>query len=585
MKHSIVYSVLDFFRSNTPLNAQDTIFVSQAVFLWLKLSSEQKLEDDQIYDGKDEITDRFELFLYKMCDGYDHRMRDPFKIDDEGFYLIVEKVSNAIAKGLISYFEVAEIVFELRCQDSHFENQAPNEIVELGTKLLSGEIKTVYCPFTASHRFAEKLSLQGQEVYLELSNPSDTAWTRMSAELKDAKYNQEFLPSHPVRSPIYIGEKGLKQFSHTIAMAPFGGKYPKDINDIFGRFPEKSLMGEVLQLRHMLAQTSNQVVTFVYNAFLARTTAGEKQFKQSVTKQGWLKAVIALPPKLLNNTQIAISALVFNKAAPVDKVLFINASGDNFSKKNGKVTSLDNVDDIVYLFNNPALESELSIEVPISEIEANDFNLLPSRYVLSQEKTRLNSFLASHKTHSLVDIAELITPQAIKDEMSGEHVFSEFGLTHMNSIGELASHGKQIATSSQISQVRKQVLRPGDILIVSKGSIGKVALVGDDLCDNAIASQAFTIVRISKHFSKITPTALFQYLLSPMGQLQLSTLSRGETVSMIGTKDLKSMPIPEFTDKQILEAEKTRTSVKDFYIELSDIKQKIDELNQSNWIS
>jgi hypothetical protein len=186
--------------------------------------------------------------------------------------------------------------------------------------------------------------------------------------------------------------------------------------------------------------------------------------------------------------------------------------------------------------------------------------------VLSQEKTRLNSFIASHKAHLLVDIAELITPQAIKDEVSGEHVFSEFVLTHINRIGELAINGKQIATSSQISQARKQVLRPSDILIVNKGSIGKVVLVGDDLCDNAIASKAFTIVRISKHFSKITPTALFQYLLSPMGQLQLSTLSRGETVSMIGTKDLKSMPIPEFTDEQISEAEKTRTSVKDFYI-------------------
>jgi hypothetical protein len=106
--------------------------------------------------------------------------------------------------------------------------------------------------------------------------------------------------------------------------------------------------------------------------------------------------------------------------------------------------------------------------------------------VLSQEKTRLNSFIASHKTHLLVDIAELITPQAIKDEMSGEHVFSEFGLTHINSIGELVSNGKQIATSFQISQARKQVLRPGDILIVNKGPIGKVVLVGDDLCDNTI---------------------------------------------------------------------------------------------------
>ena len=57
-------------------------------------------------------------------------------------------------------------------------------------------------------------------------------------------------------------------------------------------------MGEVLQLRHMLAQTSGQVVTFVPSSFLSRTAAGEKQFKQDMIKKGWLHAVIALPEKL-----------------------------------------------------------------------------------------------------------------------------------------------------------------------------------------------------------------------------------------------------------------------------------------------
>jgi len=584
LKNSIVYSVVDFFRGNTSLNSSDTLFVSQALFVWLKLSSEKKLDEHELYIGSDDISERFKHYIHGMCSGYNYQMRGNFTTDDINFYLLVEQIDHSLQTGLISYFEVAEIIFEYYNQDSDLETQAPNELVELGSGLLSDNITSVYCPFTASYRFAEALSLQNQQVSLELSSEFDTAWTRMSAELKDAKYHQEWLPSNPVTNPAYLDAKGLKQFSHTIAMAPFGLKYSKDINDIFGRFPEKSLMGEVLQLRHMLAQSSEQVVTFVNSPFLSRTAAGEKIFKQSVIKQGWLQAVIALPAKLLNNTQIAINVLVFNKKNPVDKVLFIDASSDEFIKKGRKSVTLDNIEGILNLFNNPNLDSELSIEVPISDIEANEFNILPSRYVLSPEQKKLNKFLASHQTQTLAEIAELITPQAIKDELGGEIIFNEFGLTHTNGIGELVGEGKQVSTSSMVSRAKKQQLQSGDILIVNKGAVGKVVIVGDDVCNNAMPSQAFTIVRLSKHISNVTPKALFQYLLSPMGQLQLNSLSAGQLVTMIGSKDLKTIRILEFLPEQIEHAENTFMSIKTLYNKSLELKAQITELNNADWL-
>jgi type I restriction enzyme M protein len=587
VKQQIFYSVEDFFRSNSAFKSKDILFVSQALFLWLKISSEQKLDDEQCYKGKDDISDRFGLFFHHFCDGYKYDMRTALKLNDESFYAIVEKVNNSLRNGLITYFDVAEIAFQLSTQDQDFNTQIPNELVELGCGLLSGDINNVYCPFTASYRFAEALSLQNKDVYIELSNEGETAWTRMSADLKDVGYHQEWLPSNPVTNPTYIDDKGLKQFSHTLAMAPFGLKYPKNISDtdIFGRFPEKSLMGEVLQLRHMLAQSSDQVVTFVYNAFLSRTAAGEKQFKQDVIKQGWLHSVIALPSKLLNNTQIQINALVFDKRKPAEKILFIDASGDEFIKKDGKKISLDNVEGILYLHDNPAPDHELSIKVSPNIIEKNEFNLLPSRYVLSPEQKKLNEFLSEKQTQSLEDIAELITPQAIKDEMAGDTVFHEFGLTHVNEIGELVGEGKRVLTNLQVNRANKQVLQANDILIVNKGSVGKIVLVGDSLPPNAMPSQAFTIVRIHKHVTNMNPVSLFQYLLSPLGQVQLRSLSTGEMVTMIGNKDLKSMQIPVFTEEQTKEALRIRSSVKSLYSKLFEIEKEIKQLNQLNWIN
>ncbi|GAC27874.1 hypothetical protein [Brumicola pallidula] len=168
-------------------------------------------------------------------------------------------------------------------------------------------------------------------------------------------------------------------------------------------------------------------------------------------------------------------------------------------------------------------------------------------------------------------IAELILPQAIKDEVAGEVVFHEFGVSHVNDIGELIGEGKKVLTSSQISRANKQLLQTNDILIVNKVSVGKIALVESPLPTNAMPSQAFTIVYIHKHVINISPVSLFQYLLSPLGQAQLKALSTGDAVIMIGNTDLRFIQIPVFSEEQAKKAQQIRNSVKNLNNELFEI--------------
>lgn len=597
MKQQIFQSVTDFFRKNSGLDFQDALFVSQTLFLWLKLTNEEKLEEEVFYQGHEGISDRFEQFIYMFCDGYKYSLRKQLKLDDDVLNSLVDKILGAINRKLITYFDVAEIAFGLTLNESSVETQIPNELVTLGCNLLSGEMQDIYCPFTASYRFAEKLSINGSEVYFEPSALSDLAFPKLSADLKGVKYHQEWLDSNPVTFPIYIDNSGLRQFSHTIALPPFGLKYPKDVasSDMFGRFPEKSLMGEVLQLRHMLAQTSEQVVTFVMSGFLSRTAAGEKQFKRDMIKQGLLHAVIALPAKLFNNTAVQVNALVFDKHKKAESVLFIDASGEHFIKKEGKRNVLQNISEIISLYrgdedafteyNNPYGLLDLAVHANPEDIAKNDFNLLPSRYVLSNEQKELNHFLTNNETIVLSKIADLIGPQAIKDEAGGEVTYYEYGLNNLNSIGEFVGEGKKVTTNSQVSRAENQLLQKNDILIVNKGSVGKIAFVEQLPAVNAMPSQAFTIVRINRRLSDIQPVALFQYLLSPMGQLQLESMATGITVTMVGTKDLKNMRIPMFSPQQTEEACQRRNRVKQLHKQLFEIEQEIKKLNQKNWVN
>ena len=72
-------------------------------------------------------------------------------------------------------------------------------------------------------------------------------------------------------------------------------------------------MGEVYYLRHMLAQSTKKVVCFVSDAFLFRTAAGEKLFKENMIEENWLEGVIALPNGLLSHTSAPINAVILNK--------------------------------------------------------------------------------------------------------------------------------------------------------------------------------------------------------------------------------------------------------------------------------
>lgn len=597
MKQQIFYSVVDFFRKSSGLDIRDTLFISQALFLWLKLTDEEQLDEDDSFQGSENISEHFEKFIHIFYDEYKYTTRRPLKLDDESLFTLVEKVKSSLDKGLITYFDVAEIAFKILQVEGKYEMNVPNELVDLGCELLDGQINSVYCPFSSSYRFAEALDLKGKDSFLEVTNIWDHAWIKISAELKGVKYYRELLASDPITNPTLIDNNGLRQFSHTIALPPFGVKYQKDVasSDMFGRFPEKSLMGEVLQLRHMLAQTSEQIVSFVINGFLSRTAAGEKQFKQDMIKQGLLHAVIALPEKLFNNTAVQVNALIFDKRKKAENVLFIDASGEHFIKKEGKRNVLNNISEIISLYHgdedafieyyNPYGLLDLAVNVSPEEIIKNDFNLLPSRYVLSHEQKELNRFLENNETIALADIAELIGPQAIKDEMDGEATFYEYGLSNLNDIGEFVGEGKRVTTNSQVSRAENQILQENDILIVNKGSVGKVAFVEQVPAENAMPSQAFTIVRINRRLTDIEPVALFQYLLSPMGQLQLESMATGVTVTMIGTKDLKNMRIPMFSQQQTEEACQRRNKVKQLHNQLFEIEQEIKQLNQKNWVN
>lgn len=574
-----IWSLLDSFKHVDDTTAFNEVFA--ACCAWLKLSKAGQLDDLHDYDGL-ATKDKLVLFLNDCVDVNFESTK--WGQTDEELNHLVKSLRGLLNAKVITFKDLSDTITEFRSRGSKRTGEftIPIEICELGVGLLEEKVQTVYCPFTNGYDFALNLP-DGIKKFGETNDQSELFYSEVHCLLLGKKFH--LVNSDPIFSPSFIGEGGLQQFDNSIAMPRFNLKFEKDqINDIWGRFPEKSYMSEVYYLRHMLAQTKNRIVFFVPNGFLFRSSAGEKQIKQSLLDKGWISAVIALPSNLLPHTQVQFSALVLDKTKTDSNIKFIDASGDDFMYKASRTQNkLVNIQSILESYHSTD-EKDWSKYAHAADIVDSDFNLSASRYVLSDKEIALNSFLASHKTKPLDELAEIIRPQPVKHDEKGIVTFKEFNVSSLNEIGELTNQSKYIKVNAlEQKRVRKQAIISKDILVVCKGSIGKVGIVSNQVEENAIASQSFAILRIKPHETGVTSESLYQYLLSEYGQSQLTMLATGTNALMLSSNDLKSIRVPLFTIEKLKQIDEIRNNTIKAQRQIEKLKEDIRNLN-INWM-
>lgn len=114
----------------------------------------------------------------------------------------------------------------------------------------------------------------------------------------------------------------------------------------------------------------------------------EERMRTKLLKDGHIDTVIGLPANLFFSTGIPVCILILKKCKKYDDVLFINASehfkkgkGQNLLRvgEDGEPNDIEKIVD-TYKYRNEE-DKRYSRRVPMSEIEANEYNLNISRYV------------------------------------------------------------------------------------------------------------------------------------------------------------------------------------------------------------
>lgn len=113
----------------------------------------------------------------------------------------------------------------------------------------------------------------------------------------------------------------------------------------------------------------------------------EQKIRKYLVDNNFVETVISLAPNLFYGTTISVNILVLSKHKTEDKTQFIDASGEDFFKKetNNNVLKDKHIDRIMEIFDSKENVEYVAKTIDNSKIAENDYNLSVSAYVETKD--------------------------------------------------------------------------------------------------------------------------------------------------------------------------------------------------------
>lgn len=366
-----------------------------------------------------------------------------------------------------------------------------------------------------------------------------------------------------IREPKWVENGRVQQFDYVLMNYPFGVRdwgYEFAVNDPYGRFelydiPSKA-HGDYAFILHALAslKSTGKAALVVPFGTLVRGAA-ERKIRSILLKDDVIESIIALPSNLFVGTGVQVALLILNKNKPNEKkgkVQFINAEGDYERTRTQKFLMPEHIDKIVDALVRFENVERYSRVVPIEEIEENQFDLNPSLYFVNIEletdfgKVLFNRKKYEEETGNLVPIkefAEVIRGVNLPSRRQIESAEGElYPVIQIRDVEDGEIQFEKIDKFPiQTRDIERVTAKPGDILVSSRGTQQKIAIVPEHT-EQVLVSSMFVIIRLTS--DKVNPLYVKRILESPAGQYFFEVNQSGSVVTVLTPNDIKSIEIP-----------------------------------------
>ncbi len=549
MNEKIFAQLLDVVRGLGLIESQSTSLVLQ-LLCWWQLSNKQGALPEALHISH--LLDRELSEQHEALRQVQQHVEFPFI--DEGVWQglqgrrdllpLLQKLNALAVSGFLDNLNLDDAAFWCAERRDGAPARAPGLNDLLIALAMVDATQQVYVPWEASGQLASRVVRRGARVWVEAQMPMLTAqlltlsgcphWTLKACE--------------PVSAPSALDRGQLIRFDTAVCHPPMGLRYPHGTveSDLLGRFSEKTPVGSVLQIRHLLAQTRGRIVMAVANGVLF-ASGSERQLRERLVEAGQLEAVIALPAGLCSHTNIPLSILVLNAKGGAEQVRFVNAATEAFTERSArKRIDLKNLDTLLAEIAGQDA-TEHAVSVSRQSIADNDYSLEVGRYVLDADARQLEHTLQRYEMHKLSEFFEVIRPRQHATSVSpGGVEVLEVQAQDLSEHGYLGKPSKAARFDLGSAKAACYFIRPGDILMAFKGAIGKVGIaqmVPEGTEGGWIAGQSLVILR-SKRPQEYPPKALLTYLRSSLGHAVLKHIAVGATTPSIQLSALKDLEVP-----------------------------------------
>ncbi len=568
-----LFKTLDNLRGAMQLDeVLELLYVGKA---WNQLSKDGKIEDeltfDTFYNQKVEVKKLSSVFdkLAKQIKLFEIYKLDTKNIKDSSLVTILNLVNNSSKLP-----NVNDVFFNGNGKLGDYS--VSNQIAELGVKLLDGNSNEIYVPFTNGFAYSN---------YTDKKIFADNQFFRTSliSELINILEDKEiiFERTNALEEPKFINPDAphlLKEFDSVLSFPPFSVRGNLEIkNDRFNRFNfQRGSVLDIAHFEHILAQTKNKAVVLMAVGFTYRS-GSEEEFRKYLIEKNYVEAIIQLPPNLHSATSIETTFFVINKNKTDDKVHFINLKDESFIKRDGRQLVFKSLDEIIDIYVNKKEIENISCLISNDEITQNNYSFAIDRYVIAQDAKEMQKALERFELIELENIADIRRSQLFKDEGEGLEVF-EISPSDFSKAGFTLKCGKIKQIGSQEKRLDTYELQPYDVLLSTKGTIGKVAIIGD-ITKPMIASQAIQVIRIKDKDKEEKAVSLYMFLKSDLGQTILSSLVAGVAMPQISTVEIKKLNVPKLNKDEEKKLFLNFNSELEMYNKITNLEQNIKQLH------
>lgn len=566
----VLVQVLEHFRSS-PLRIEESKLLAFQLLTWAHLSGKDRLMANVTLDtalaqgGAEGLLSA----LRKLCwqpgalgMAFFNATRYVEQAGDAVFPAL-KTVKYLVEGGVFERFSSVDVAGDL--VGATFEGfDVPVELARLMTDLAIRETtQTVYLPWETSGQILGRLMDQPDlRVHAEAQLGSQVA--ALLALFREG--STEVASSDPLRAPAAVHGGHLEKFDAALSIPPIGMTGGVDdvvIQDIYSRFPVAKASVTGLMVQHIAAQTHGIAVIVVPNSFLF-SAGRDRDVREYLLKQGWIEAVIALPNGIFQSSGLGASILVLNTQARHRRVGLVDASLPHFRTPMGKGrVALQNTDFIRDFCSQISLEGDIQASnqrpeegsyaevVGVDAVINNDATLDVGRYVIPDEQRKAQAQMATLPTEPLERVVRTLLPIPHRDRgvetPESVEVF-EVGASDLPGAGYIQPPKKNVRVNlaaRRSGDPLELFLRPYDLLLVVKGTAGKVGIVPESVPPPGeggwIAGQSFVVLRAADPAVDLRGLGL--WLRSEMGQQVLEGIKTGATIPMISISTLRKLRV------------------------------------------